>query len=59
MIGGSALLAMAAVGLMVAHEHDGYAVTKAGTMSVSSTVAAARPIAKAPVPLLSGQEAAK
>jgi hypothetical protein len=37
MIGTSALVAMAAIGLMVAHEHDGYAVAKSPSVGVAST----------------------
>ena len=59
MIGGSAVLAMAAVGLMVTHEHDGYAVEKSSSIVAGSPVAAAKPIVKGPAPLQSGQEAAK
>jgi hypothetical protein len=60
MIGGSAVLAMAAVGLMVAHEHDGYAVDKSSSMSIGSpAVAVAKPIVNGPAPLISDQEAAK
>ena len=61
MIGGSAVLAMAAVGLMVAHEHDGYAVEKSSSMSVGSPAGAVArpPIINGPAPLSSDQEAAK
>jgi hypothetical protein len=70
MIGTSAVVAMAAIGLMVAQEHDGAAVAKSSTMSVGSTstqttpsnapaVAVAKPLMKGPAPLPSEEEAAK
>ena len=37
MIGSSAVLAMAAVGLMVVQEHDGAAVAKTGSTAVDAT----------------------
>jgi hypothetical protein len=70
MIGGSALVAMAAIGLMVAQEHDGSAVAKSGSMSVGATstqttpsnapaIGVAKPVMKGPAPLPSEEEAAK
>lgn len=69
-IGASALTAMAAIGLMVAHEHDDAAVAKSSSMTVGSTstqttpsnapaVAVAKPVMKGPAPLPSEEEAAK
>ena len=70
MVGGSALVAMAAIGLMVAQEHDGAAVAKSGSMSMGSTttqttpsnapaVGVAKPTLKGPAPLPSEEAAAK
>ena len=71
MIGGSAVVAMAAIGLMVAQDHDGYAeATKSSSMTVGSTstqttpsnapvVGMAKPTMKGPAPLPSEEEAAK
>ena len=64
-IGASAVVAMAAIGLMVAQEHDGAAVAKSNTMSVGATstqttpsnapaVGMAKPTMKGPAPLPSG-----
>lgn len=71
MIGGSAVVAMAAIGLMVAQEHTGDPVAKSSSMmTVGSTstqttpsnapaVAVAKPVMKGPAPLPSEEEAAK
>jgi hypothetical protein len=69
-IGTSAVVAMAAIGLMVAQEHDGAAVAKSTTMSVGATstqttpsnapaVGMAKPTMKGPAPLPSEEDAAK
>lgn len=69
-IGASAVVAMAAIGLMVAQEHDGAAVAKSNTMSVGATstqttpsnapaVGMAKPTMKGPAPLPSEEDAAK
>lgn len=69
-IGASAVFAMAAIGLMVAQEHDGAPVAKSTTMTVGSTstqttpsnapsVAMAKPLMKGPAPLPSEEDAAK
>lgn len=69
-IGTSAVVAMAAIGLMVAHEHDGAAVAKSSSMTVGATstqttpsnapaVAVAKPVMKGPAPLPSEEAAAK
>ena len=69
-IGSSAVVAMAAIGLMVAQEHDGAAVAKSGSMSVGATstqttpsnapaVGVAKPLLKGPAPLPSEEAAAK
>ena len=42
-IGTSAVLAMAAIGLMVAHEHDGFPAANSPSMSVGSESPAALP----------------
>ena len=70
MIGCSAVTAMAAIGLMVVQEHDGAAAAKTGAMATGATssqttpsnalaVGVVKPVLKGPVPLPSGQEAAK
>jgi hypothetical protein len=70
MIGGSAVVAMAAIGLMVAQEHTGDPVAKSSSMTVGSTstqttpsnapaAAVAKPVMKGPAPLPSEEEAAK
>lgn len=71
MIGGSAVVAMAAIGLMVAQDHDGYPeATKSSSMTVGSTstqttpsnapvVGMAKPAMKGPAPLPSEEAAAK
>jgi hypothetical protein len=70
MIGASAVVAMAAIGLMVDQEHDGAAAAKSTTMTVGSTstqttpstapaVGMAKPTMKGPAPLPSEEEAAK
>ena len=70
MIGGSAVIAMAAIGLIVAQEHDGAAVAKSGSMTVGATstqstpsnapaVGVAKPAIKGPAPLPSEEAAAK
>ena len=69
-VGSSALVAMAAIGLMVAQDHDGYGVAKSSTMSIGSTstqttpsaapaVGQAKPLMKGPAPLPSEEAAAK
>ena len=69
-IGTSALVAMAAIGLMVAQDHDGYAAATSTTMNVGSTstettppkapaVPMAKPTMKGPAPLPSEEDAAK
>ena len=69
-IGASAVVAMAAIGLMVAQEHDGDSVAKSTTMTIGSTstettpstgpaIAMAKPAMKGPAPLPSEEEAAK
>ncbi len=69
-IGASAVAAMAAIGLMVAQEHDGTAVAKSSSMTVGGTskqttppntptVGIAKPLMKGPAPLPSEEEAAK
>ncbi|MGO4444102.1 hypothetical protein AB4Z42_12185 [Mycobacterium sp. 2YAF39] len=69
-IGASAVVAMTAIGLMVAQEHDGAAVAKSKpiTMGVTSTqttpstapaVGMAKPTMKGPAPLPSEENAAK
>jgi hypothetical protein len=69
-IGTSAVVAMAAIGLMVAQEHDGATVAKSNTMSVGGTstqttpsnapaVGMAKPAMKGPAPLPSEEDAAK
>jgi hypothetical protein len=69
-IGTSAVVAMAAIGVMVAQEHDGAAVAKSTTMSVGATstqttpsnapaVGMAKPTMKGPAPLPSEEDAAK
>lgn len=69
-IGTSAVVAMAAIGLMTTHDHDGYADAKASTMKIGSTstlttpsgapsVAMAKPLMKGPAPLPSEEAAAK
>ena len=68
-IGSSVLVAMAAIGVMVAQDHDGYAAATS-TMNVGSTstettppkapaVAMAKPAMKGPAPLPSEENAAK
>lgn len=71
MIGGSAVVAMVSIGLMVGHDHDGYpAATKSSSMTVGSTstqttpsnapsVGVAKPLKKGPAPLPSEEAAAK
>jgi hypothetical protein len=70
MIGASAVVAMAAIGLMVAQDHDGYAVAKSSSMTVGSTstqttpsnapaIGVAKPVIKGPAPLPSEEDAAK
>jgi hypothetical protein len=70
MIAGSVVLAMAAVGLMLVHEHDGYAVAKSGSMTAGATstqttpsnvpaVGVVQPSMKGPAPLQSQREAAR
>lgn len=71
MIGSSAVVAMAAIGLMVAQEHDGYPeAAKSSSMTVGSTstlatpskapaVGMAKPLIKGPAPLPSEEAAAK
>ena len=69
-IGASAVVAMAAIGLMVDKEHDGAAVATSSTMNVGATstettpsagpaVAMAKPRMKGPAPLPSEEAAAK
>jgi hypothetical protein len=68
-IGSSALVAMAAIGLMVAQDHDAYTAATS-TMNIGSTstettppkgpaVAMAKPAMKGPAPLPSEENAAK
>ncbi|MGZ5394434.1 MAG: hypothetical protein ACXWZI_16140 [Mycobacterium sp.] len=70
MIGCSAVIAMAAIGLMVVQEHDGAAAAKTGPMAVGATssqttpsnalaVGVVKPVMKGPAPLPSELEAAK
>ena len=70
MIGGSAVIAMAAIGLMVAQEHAGDPLAKSGSMTVGATytqttpsnapaVGVAKPDLKGPAPLPSEEAAAK
>ncbi len=69
-IGCSAVVAMAAIGLMVAKDHDGREIANAATMQVGSTstqttpskgptVAMAKPLMRGPAPLPSEVAAAK
>jgi len=69
-IGSSAVVAMAAIGLMVAKDHDGYEIANAATMHAGSTgtvttpssgpsVPMAKPLMKGPAPLPSEEAAAK
>jgi hypothetical protein len=70
MIGGSAVIAMAAIGLMVGQEHAGDPVAKSGSMTVGATstqttpskapaVGVAKPAMKGPAPLPSEEAAAR
>lgn len=70
MVGGSAVVAMAAIGLMAAHDQDGYAVAKTPTMQIGSTttpttpsvggsIAMAKPPMSGPAALPSEEDSAK
>lgn len=69
-IGASAMVAMAAIGLMVAQEHDGATEAKSRPMTMGATstlttpsnapaVGMAKPTMKGPAPLPSEENAAK